>query len=157
MELNKSTRHSKITGDFAENLILYWLSKYGFECSIIDHTGIDIIAKNPHTNEIMGISVKGRSRVEGTESTHINLPNKHFTKVKEACEVFGCVPYFALVVDGGNKIEAYITSMSHLQEMFPNASTVTGWKMSKNWKKQYQSDPEIFFFDFTHQTNQWWK
>jgi hypothetical protein len=31
MEISKSTRHSKITGDFAEGLVLYWLSKYGFE------------------------------------------------------------------------------------------------------------------------------
>lgn len=46
MEINKSTRHSKITGDFSESLVLYWLSKYGFECALVDHTGIDIIANN---------------------------------------------------------------------------------------------------------------
>ncbi len=39
MELSKSSRHSKITGDFAEHLVLYWLSKYGFECAKVDHTG----------------------------------------------------------------------------------------------------------------------
>ena len=41
MEIIKSTRHSKITGDFAEGLVLYWLSKYGFECARIDHTRVD--------------------------------------------------------------------------------------------------------------------
>ena len=45
MKLNKCSRHSKIAGDFGETLILYWLSKYGFECALVDHTGIDIIAR----------------------------------------------------------------------------------------------------------------
>lgn len=30
MKITKSTRHAKITGDFGETLVLYWLSKYGF-------------------------------------------------------------------------------------------------------------------------------
>ncbi|MCL4788727.1 MAG: hypothetical protein KJ070_18355, partial [Verrucomicrobia bacterium] len=60
MEINKSSRHSKIAGDFGETLGLYWLSKHGFECARVDHTGIDLIALNPHTNERMGISVKTR-------------------------------------------------------------------------------------------------
>lgn len=60
MEMKKSTRHSRITGDFAESLILYWLSKYGFECARVDHTGMDLIARNPSNNELMGISVKSK-------------------------------------------------------------------------------------------------
>ena len=43
-ETNKSSRHSKITGDFAEGLILYLLSKHGFESVRVDHTGIDLIS-----------------------------------------------------------------------------------------------------------------
>ena len=62
MDILKSSRHSRITGDFGEALVLYWLSKYGFECARIDHTGIDLIARNPHMHELMGISVKSRSR-----------------------------------------------------------------------------------------------
>jgi len=52
-DIVKSTRHSKITGDFAEALVLYWLSRSGFECARVDHTGIDLIARNPDTNEFM--------------------------------------------------------------------------------------------------------
>jgi len=44
MDITKSSRHSKIAGDFGETLVLYWLSKYGFECASVDHTGIDLIA-----------------------------------------------------------------------------------------------------------------
>ena len=80
MELLKNSRHSKITGDFAEGLVLYWLSKYGFECAKIDHTGIDLIARNPHTNELMGISVKSRSRNIGKEANSVTIPNDNFEK-----------------------------------------------------------------------------
>jgi transposase InsO family protein len=83
MKIKKSTRHAKITGDFGEALVLYWLSKYGFECAAVDHTGIDIIARNPHTKEVMGISVMRRSRNEGAEEDldrwlhHYNYERPH--------------------------------------------------------------------------------
>jgi len=60
--MNKSSRHSKIVGDFAESLILYWLSKSGYECARVDHTGIDIIAADKARQTRFGISVQGRSR-----------------------------------------------------------------------------------------------
>jgi hypothetical protein len=67
MKIKKSPRHSKIAGNFGENIVLYWLSKYGFECALVDHTGIDIIARNPHTKKMMGISVKSRTRSKGSK------------------------------------------------------------------------------------------
>jgi hypothetical protein len=35
--ITKSTRHSKITGDFAELLVLYWLSRDAWECTRVVH------------------------------------------------------------------------------------------------------------------------
>ena len=75
MKINKGARHAKITGDFGESVIMYWLSKYGFECALVDHTEIDIIARNPHACEVMGISVKSRSRTEGSETEYVTLPS----------------------------------------------------------------------------------
>ncbi|MCK4910668.1 MAG: hypothetical protein KAR83_03450 [Thermodesulfovibrionales bacterium] len=157
MELNKSTRHSKITGDFAENLILYWLSKYGFECTIVDHTGIDIIARNPHTNELMGISVKGRSRDMGKEENYLQINKDNFIKAEKACKAFECKPYFAIVVDSGNMIYAFITPMEHLLELFPIKKTGAGWKMTTKWLEVYRNDPKIMIFEFSHKTVRWWK
>ena len=77
----KSTRHSKITGDFGESLVLYWLSRLGFECARIDHTGIDIIARDPKARTPMGISVKSRSRMEGTERDYVGISNGDLEKV----------------------------------------------------------------------------
>ena len=104
MEMLRSSRHSKITGDFGEALAVYWLSKHGFECARVDHTGIDLIARNPHTGEVMGISAKSRSRSPGTEETYVRIPKDGLRKCQEACAAFGCVPYFAVVVDAADSL-----------------------------------------------------
>lgn len=88
VRIQKSSRHSKITGNFAESLVLYWLSKYGFECAHVDHVGIDLIARNPHSGELMGISVKSRSRNEGKEGQYLSIPNDNFDKIEAACGAF---------------------------------------------------------------------
>ena len=98
--MEKSSRHAKITGDFGEALVLYWLSRSGFECARVDHTGIDLIAKRPRSEERLGVSVKTRSRSPGTETDSVNIGRPDdFAKVAAACSAFQCVPYFAIVVD----------------------------------------------------------
>lgn len=156
MEISKSSRHSKITGDFAEGLVLYWLSKYGFECASVDHTGIDLIARNPKNKELMGISVKSRSRNTGKEGQYLRIPNDNFPKAESACKAFGCKPYFALVIDQGETIYAFITPMKHLLKLHPMAKTSSGWKMSQKWIEQYRNDPNIKMFEFSHETISWW-
>jgi len=156
MDLKKSTRHSKITGDFAERLVLYWLSKYGFECAYVDHVGLDIIAKNPHTGERMGISVKSRSRNIGTEGTFVSIPKDNLTKLDAACLVFGCQAYFAVVVDEENKLMAFIVSKSHLLKILPPGDRVISWKMCKAWLQRYKGDPQIKWFEFISNTGSWW-
>lgn len=156
MKISKSTRHAKITGDFGEALVLYWLSKYGFECAPVDHTGIDIIARNPHTQEIMGISVKSRSRPEGLEEEYVSIPNDNFDKAKAACAAFGCTPYFAIVVDAGDTIRGFIVPMSRLLGLFPKGKRGSGWKMTPSYLKQYGEDPEIKMFGFKTNTAKWW-
>ncbi len=156
MKINKSTRHAKIAGEFGEAIVLYWLSKYGFECAFVDHTGIDIIARNPHTEEVIGISVKSRTRSEGTEEEYVSIPNDNFTKAEAACKAFGCVPYFAIVVDAGDVIRGYILSMAHLLRLFPKGKTASGWKMSKSYIERYSQDPEIKSFVLKTQTTKWW-
>jgi Holliday junction resolvase-like predicted endonuclease len=153
---SKSSRHSKITGDFAESLVLYWLSKYGFECANVDHTGIDIIARNPHTGEVMGISVKSRSRNVGTEGTNVSITADNFDKAGAACNAFGCVPWFAIVVDAADSITCFLISMDHLLEIHPVGKAASSWAMSKAWLERYLEDPLIMRFEFTSRTTRWW-
>ncbi|MCD4737329.1 MAG: hypothetical protein K8R53_14895 [Bacteroidales bacterium] len=60
---------------------MYWLSKYGFECAKVDYTGIDLIARNQHNNELMEISVKSRSRNEGKEHEYLTKLIGNFKKI----------------------------------------------------------------------------
>ena len=156
MDILKSTRHAKITGDFGEALVLYWLSKYGFECASVDHTGIDLIARNPHTQELMGISVKSRSRLVGTERTSVRIPADNFDKARLACEAFCCTPYFAIVIDAGTKIQGFLLSMEHLLTLHPLGKTGTSWKMSEKYLNQYADDPRIKIFELQTETLRWW-
>ncbi|WP_306581178.1 hypothetical protein [Dokdonella sp.] len=157
MQITKSSRHSKITGDFAERLILYWLSKYGFECAFVDHVGLDLIARNPQTKEVMGISVKSRSRSAGTEGTSINIPVEQLGKLDSACAAFDCVPYFAIVADQENQIDAFILAKSHLIAICSVGKSVIDFKMRKPHIASYLQDPEIRSFSFQTRTNNWWQ
>jgi hypothetical protein len=156
LERGGSTRHAKITGDFGERLILYRLSKDGFECALVDHTGIDIIARNPYTKELMGISVKSRSRKKGKETDYITIPNENFTKSETACSAFGCVPYFAIVVDAGETIRAFIVSAGHLLKLCPRRKLATGWNMRPRDLDRYADDENIMAFEFKTETTRWW-
>ena len=150
MELNKSSRHSKITGDFAEGLVLYWLSKYGYEAARVDHTGIDLIARSRDATEYIGISVKCRCRYEGTEGASINLPADGFDKARRACEWFGgCVPYYGIVVDGASAIRCFLLSVAHLEELVGTAGGMRYWQMSERRLRQYAADPQIRRFELS--------
>ena len=77
----KCTRHSKIAGDYGEHLILYELSRQGYECARVDHTGIDIIARHPSKSQVMGISVKTRTRGPKTRRDTLNISRSEIPKV----------------------------------------------------------------------------
>jgi hypothetical protein len=155
MKLTKSSRHSKITGDFGEAIVLYLLSRHGFECARVDHTGIDLIARRPNSPEVLGISVKSRSRQAGTENTPLNLPQAGFVKAEAACDAFHCVPYFALVIDAGERIHVFLLSLRHLKELIPGGRKVPAWPMSGEFLKKYCADPEINIFEFSAQAKKW--
>ena len=152
MHIAKSSRHAKIAGDFGEMLVLYWLSKYGFECAKVDHTGIDLIARNPNTKERMGISVKCRTRDVGTEMDSVAIKKKDFDKIGNACEAFGCTPYLAMVVDAGKTIRIFITPIKHFLETYAGS----GWKMSDGYLTRYAKDSEVMVFELNTETKRWW-
>lgn len=156
IEINKSSRHSKITGDFAESLVLYILSKHGFECAKVDHTGIDLIARNPKTNEVMGISVKSRSRNEGKEGQYVSIPNDNFVKIDKACSAFNCYPYFAILVDEENTFKMFMLSKQHLVDLFPLGERTCGWKMTAKWLEFYEKDEQIIKMEFKYSFKNWW-
>jgi Holliday junction resolvase-like predicted endonuclease len=141
--MRPSTRHSKITGNFGENLVLYELSKAGFECVLVDHTGIDIIAKKPDSSELMGISVKSRSRSSKNKNQYLSIHFNEFTQVDSACNAFGCVPYFAIVIDEPSQINMYLLSKEKLLSFNVRGTEIFAWKMTEKHRSLYRNDQEI--------------
>lgn len=158
MKISKSSRHSKITGDFAESLVLYWLSKHGFECARVDHTGLDLVARNPHTDELMGISVKARSRSSGTEGTVLRIDGDEVVRVDAACRAFGCRPYFAIVVDAADRIRAWIVPKRRFVELceFEGGAHIY-WRMGRERLRSYAADRRVIGFEFETRTLNWWR
>jgi hypothetical protein len=150
-KIKKSTNHSKIAGDFGEHLILYWLSKYGFECAQVSHTGIDIIARKPGSKKMWGISVKSRTRNEGTESTNVRIGVENVNKAQQACDTFDCVPYFAIVVDAGPEIKAFLISLARLKHL----KLLASWPMTAKYLEKYDDDKEIMQIRLKSDTFHW--
>jgi hypothetical protein len=67
------------------------------------------------------------------------------------------VPYVAFVVDAGETIRAFVLSLCHLPEYFPQGKTAVYWKMTDEYLKRYAADKEIKTFEFKTQTTCWWE
>jgi Holliday junction resolvase len=154
-DVSRSTRHKKITGDFGERMILYLLSKEGFECAYVDHTGIDIIARNRITDELMGISVKSRSRKLHNELEALNINVSDFEKVDNACKAFGCQPYFALVTHA-TRGTIYIIPLDILKQISNSGSKKLYWNMNQAKQESYKKNAETKWFTFQIERGNWW-
>jgi hypothetical protein len=104
----------------------------------------------------MEISVKSRTRNEGKEEDYITIPNEDFDKADVACKAFGCIPYFAIVVDAGGTIRGFILPIAHLLEICPKRKLASGWKMSRAYIDEYSKDKQIKSFVFKTETMNWW-
>jgi len=104
----------------------------------------------------MRISVKSRSRSAGTEHSSVNISNDNFAKAEAACEAFGCIPYFAVVVDVAGLVQAYLVPMSRVLEIHPMGKSICSWSMSRKALEAYEADPAIKRFTFEAGTERWW-
>jgi len=165
MEIEKSSRHQKIIGDFGENLICNWLSRSGFEVSIVDHTGIDIIAYNPHSKKRIGITVKSRTRSSNTEIDSVNIFSYQKSKndrnrVLAACEAFACEPWLAVYVETKEFADIYLTSLANYDNKYRGnkSRAIDDWKMTNIFKMQYDTDPDVKHIRIGfHSTNWNWE
>ena len=157
MVIDKSTRHSKIAGDYFESQVLYNLSKYGFECSLVDHTGIDIIAKNPNSEKLWGISVKGRTRTEDRIGTSVTFDINNGKKARSASKAFNCDEvYFAICIDEDHSTTIFLLTLDHLLDTYtPKSQKQFSWNMSSAAIKKYMNDDKIKVLRFEENNERW--
>ena len=162
MNISKSSRHSYIVGKFGEHLICNWLSRSGFEVSIVDHTGIDIVAYNPKTRKRIGITVKSRTRNIGSETTSVtilrhNKKNDDLTKLKKACSTFNCEAWIAIYVETEKYADIFLTSLENYYKCYRTSTPITQdtWKMSPKHIDRYKCDPNIKYIRIVFQDMNW--
>jgi len=153
MGIIKSSRHSKIAGDFGESLLLYWLSKMGFEIALVDHTGIDLVAYNKQTTQRYGISVKTRTRLEGTENEGIYVDPSDINKVDEACKSFACIPYFGFVIDRSSKVEVILISKENMLRLNKRGKLHINVKVNSAQLENYKRLASALFIEFEYKTS----
>lgn len=162
MEIIKSSRHQRIIGNFGESLICNWLSRSGFEVTVVDHTGMDIIAYNPLTRQRLGITVKSRTRNVGKEETHVSILSYREGKndrqrLLDACEAFSCEPWIGVYVETSESADAYLTSLANYDKKYRGRQDKVkdDWKMGKKDKERYSIDPDVKHIHIEFQGTNW--
>lgn len=150
MDIEKSSRHQHIIGKFGEYLLCNWLSRTGFEVSLVYHTGLDVVAYNPKTKHRMGVTVKSRTRNVGTERTQVNIFSYRQGKddrerLRDACRTFASEPWIAVYVETLSFAELYLTSLANYDEKYriSEGRALDTWKMSPKYKVLYSSDANV--------------
>jgi Holliday junction resolvase-like predicted endonuclease len=148
MQIDKSSRHSKIVGDLGEQLVCNWLSRSGWEVVPVDHTGIDLIAYHRKTGKRIGLTVKSRTRKVGAEKETVNLfesKKQDRKKVRQACEDFACEPWIAVYVETLNSPDLFLTSLDNYDAKYRGKvdKAIEDWEMSENYLRKYALDPNI--------------
>lgn len=143
--VKRSSRHTTISGNFGEHFVLYWLSKSGIECVHVDHTGIDIIARDPQQSRPMGISVKNRTRDVTATKNHVGIADsaEEFQLIDRACQTFGCDAYLAIVDVLPNTIYMFLVSKKHYMTLRNPQNITYTWNMSQQSLKEYAEDSQI--------------
>ncbi len=151
-------RHTEIVAHFGEYTVCNWLSRSGFVVSVVDHTGMDILACDPKKGRL-GITVKSRNRKPGKENESVFIfsrKNKDREKLKSACTAFGCDPWIAVYVECTHYADLYLTSLDHYDSNYRKKNVVTdAWRMGNELRKQYASDPGVRHLHLTFDETKW--
>lgn len=109
------------------------------------------------TPELLGISVKGRSRGTGKAGEHMAIRKDNFVKAAAACKVFNCTPYFGIVVDEVPTTYVFIMPMDELLKINPVGEKASAWKMRPQHIAHYRDNPNIVMFELDFSTHRWFQ
>jgi len=136
-----------VIGNFGEHLICNWLSRSGFEVAVVDHTGIDIVAYYPANKQRLGISVKARTRLPGTEKSDVRLFGKDHDRKKllDACVAFGCEPWLGIYVEATDGGDLYLASLRDFDSIYKALAgkPCSAWRMTSKYTNAYSKNANV--------------
>jgi len=157
MPNKKSKRHSKYIGQFGEAMVCNVPSRSGFEVMLVDHVGIDVVARRSDIGRI-GISVKARTRdSKANEQTSVNLFRSEDVSLVEVCKEFDLDPWIAVYVETENGADLYLTSLDNFHEKYAGREglTILAWKMKAKHRQEYSLDPHVMHLRIEFSQNNW--
>jgi len=161
MSSDRSSRHSKIIGQFGEHLVCNFLSRSGFEATIVDHTGTDIIEYHEDSKARMGISVKSRTSKADCTARAVRLSKRKeeqdgFGKLRRACEWFGCKPWIAVYFEWDDCAKLYLTRLDHYKAMHvEEGKNASRWSMSEQRMSKLEADADVAYVELTFRKEHW--
>jgi hypothetical protein len=106
--------------------------------------------------------VKSRTRVQGKDAESVNVFSyqkelSDRTKLREACETFGCEPWVAVYVETLEAADLYLTSLEHYDQAYrgKESRAIDTWKMGNKEKAVYDADPKVRHVRVEFQTTNW--
>ncbi|OGD44158.1 hypothetical protein A3K79_00715 [Candidatus Bathyarchaeota archaeon RBG_13_46_16b] len=163
-DIEKSSRHQKIIGEQGEHLVCNWLSRSGFEVAVVDHTGIDVIAYDPRTEERLGISVKSRTRNLGKEKDSVNIfsyreGKNDRKKLTDACKAFNADPWLAVYVETTDHADLFLTSLSNYDAKYGKTEkrAIDNWKMGAKHLQAYDEDKQVMHLHLGFEARNWFR
>ncbi|MGB8414369.1 MAG: hypothetical protein WCE23_16245 [Candidatus Binatus sp.] len=159
--IDKPAQFQKILGNFGEYLVCHWLSRSGFEVCVVDHAGMDVIAYRPFPEERLGITVKSRTRISGTESTSVYIFREKANdrkKLLDACKTFACVPWIAVYVECDEGADLFLTSLANYDKKYRSKEkrAVDAWTMTGIQKAKYALDRKVRHIRIKFEAAHWW-
>lgn len=155
MAIEKSSRHSKIVGQFGESLVANLLSRSGFEVIFADHVGFDLIAFRTDVGRL-GISVKSRTRgTQSSEQVSVNLFDVADVKLEKSCYDFGLIPWIAVYVETESSGDLYLTSLANYKGGHSGGKKMLVWNMKQQHQDAYAQDQGVMHFQTTFAENNW--
>jgi hypothetical protein len=150
--------HSAISGEYAEALVRFELSRDGWEAFTCRGAGIDILAVDSSGKRRIGVSVKNRDRrdVEGSSTTVFgtrtgvtNKADEKVAKFEQVCKSLEAEPWIAVVTITDTFHYAHITSLRHFLNAFDRLKTKKAmvtkeWYVNQDALDVYIADPDVF-------------
>lgn len=96
----------------------------------------------------LGITVKSRTRISGTESSSVYIFREKTNdrrKLLDACKAFECVPWIAVYVECDEDADLFLTSLANYDKKYRSKEkrAVDAWIMTGIQKAKYALDREV--------------